>query len=30
MKIEHVALYVDNLESVRDFFITYFNAESNN
>ena len=30
MKIEHVALYVDNLEAVRDFFITYFNAESNN
>lgn len=30
MKIEHVALYVDNLETVRDFFITYFNAESNN
>lgn len=29
MKIEHVALYVDNLEAARDFFITYFNAKSN-
>ncbi|MBO5319687.1 MAG: VOC family protein [Ruminococcus sp.] len=29
MKIEHIALYVDNLEAARDFFITYFNAESN-
>lgn len=30
MKIEHVALYVDNLEAARDFFITYFNAKGNN
>lgn len=30
MKIEHVALYVDNLEATRNFFITYFNAKSNN
>ena len=29
MKIEHIALYVDNLEAARDFFIMYFNAESN-
>ena len=29
MKIEHIALYVDNLEAARDFFIMYFNAKSN-
>lgn len=29
MRIEHIALYVDNLEATRDFFTTYFNAESN-
>lgn len=30
MKIEHVAMYVKDLETVRDFFIKYFNATSNN
>lgn len=29
MKIEHVAMYVKNLESARQFFIKYFNARSN-
>lgn len=29
MRIEHVALYVDNLEIAREFFINYFNAVSN-
>lgn len=29
MKIEHVAMYVNELERARDFFITYFGAESN-
>ena len=29
MKIEHVALYVNDLERARDFFIKYFNAKSN-
>ena len=29
MKIEHVALYVNDLEKTRDFFIKYFNAKSN-
>lgn len=28
MHIEHVAMYVNNLESVREFFIKYFNAVS--
>ena len=26
MKIEHIALYVNDLENARDFFITYFGA----
>lgn len=30
MKIEHVAMYVNDLENTRDFFVTYFEAESNN
>ncbi|HHW21272.1 MAG TPA: glyoxalase [Clostridiaceae bacterium] len=30
MKIEHIALYVDDLEAARDFFIKYFGAISNN
>lgn len=30
MKIEHVAMYVNNLEAVRDFFVKYFNAKSDN
>ena len=29
MKIEHIALYVNDLESARDFFIKYFGAVSN-
>ena len=30
MKIEHVALYVNDLERAREFFIKYFGATSNN
>ena len=30
MHIEHVALYVDDLEKAKDFFIKFFNAASNN
>lgn len=29
MKIEHAAMYVNDLERARDFFITYFGALSN-
>lgn len=29
MKIEHVALYVNNLENARDFFVKYLDAKSN-
>jgi lactoylglutathione lyase len=29
MKIEHIALYVQDLEGVKAFFMTYFNAKSN-
>ena len=29
MKIEHIALYVNDLESARDFFVKYFDAVSN-
>ena len=29
MHIEHIAMYVNNLEAVRDFFITYFHATPN-
>ena len=29
MKIEHIALYVHDLEGARDFFLTYFDAVSN-
>ncbi len=29
MKIEHVALYVNDLEKARDFFIKYFDGKSN-
>ena len=28
MKIEHVAMYVKDLERARDFFVKYFNASS--
>ena len=30
MKIEHVAMYVNNLEAARDFFITFLGGKSNN
>ena len=29
MKIDHLALYVNDLESARDFFVKYFDAVSN-
>lgn len=29
MKVEHIALYVTDLERAKDFFIKYFNAVSN-
>ena len=29
MKIEHIALYVNDLEKARDFFVTYFDSVSN-
>ena len=29
MKIEHIALYVNDLEKAKDFFITYFNGHAN-
>ena len=29
MKIEHIALYVNNLEEARSFFMKYFDAKSN-
>lgn len=29
MKIEHIAMYVNNLEAAKEFFIKYFNASSN-
>lgn len=29
MRIEHIAMYVNDLEGTRDFFIKYFNATSN-
>ena len=29
MKIEHIAIYVKELEKARDFFINYFEASSN-
>ena len=29
MKIEHVAMYVNDLEKTKNFFIKYFNAKSN-
>lgn len=30
MKIEHIAMYVTDLEAVKDFFVKYFDAKSNN
>ena len=29
MKIEHIAIWVENLNVMRDFYIEYFNAKSN-
>ena len=29
MKIEHIAIWVENLDVMRDFYIEYFNAKSN-
>lgn len=29
MRIEHIAMYVNNLEAARDFFVTYLNGHSN-
>ena len=29
MHIEHIAIYVNDLEATRDFFVKYFNAASN-
>ena len=29
MHIEHIAMYVNDLEKVRDFFVNYFHAKSN-
>ena len=29
MKIEHVAMYVNNLQAARDFFVTYLGGKSN-
>lgn len=29
MKIEHIAMYVNDLEITKEFFVTYFNAEAN-
>jgi len=30
MKIEHIAMYVKELEKTRDFFVKYFGAKANN
>ena len=30
VKIEHTAMYVNDLEKAREFFVTYFEARSNN
>ena len=29
MKIEHIAMYVNDLEKAKDFFVKYFHAKSN-
>ena len=29
MRIEHIAMYVNDLEKTRDFFVKYFGAASN-
>ena len=30
MKIEHIAMYVNDLEKAKEFFVKYFDAKSNN
>ena len=30
MKIEHIAMYVTDLEAVKEFFVKYFDAKANN
>lgn len=30
MKINHIAIYVENLEATKEFFIKYFNTTANN
>lgn len=30
MKIEHIAMYVNDLEAVKDFFVTYLEGKANN
>jgi len=30
MKIEHIAIWVEDLEEMQDFYMRYFNAKSNN
>ena len=30
MKIEHVAMYVNDLEAAKEFFVTYLGGKSNN
>ena len=29
MKIEHIAMYVNDLETAKDFFVTYFDGKAN-
>ncbi len=29
MRIEHIAMYVNDLEAARDFFVTYLDGQSN-
>ena len=29
MRIEHIAMYVNDLEKAKDFFVTYFHAKAN-
>lgn len=29
MRIEHIAMYVNDLKSARDFFVTYLGGQSN-
>ena len=30
MKVEHIAMYVTDLEAVKEFFVKYFDAKANN